>query len=48
MITIISPAKTLDFKSKVQTKKNSQPDLLEDSKKLINEDDKCLISHYKN
>lgn len=37
MITIISPAKTLDFKSKVQTNKFSQPDLIEDSKILMKE-----------
>ena len=35
MITIISPAKTLDFKNEIQTNKNSQPLLLEDSKILI-------------
>ena len=37
MITIISPAKTLDFKSDVQTKEFSQPDFLNDSKVLIKE-----------
>lgn len=37
MIIIISPAKTLDFKSEVQTKKYSKPDFLEDSKELIDE-----------
>lgn len=37
MIAIISPAKTLDFKSPVQTKVFTQPDLLENSKILINE-----------
>ncbi|MBU8892504.1 MAG: peroxide stress protein YaaA [Bacteroidales bacterium] len=37
MITIISPAKTLDFKSVVQTKEFSQPYLLNDSKALIKE-----------
>ncbi|MFC2152342.1 peroxide stress protein YaaA [Bacteroidota bacterium] len=37
MIAIISPAKTLDFKSNTQTTKNSQPDFLNDSKILINE-----------
>lgn len=37
MITIISPAKTLDFKSRAQTRKHSFPLLLDDSKILINE-----------
>ena len=37
MITIISPAKTLDYKSEVQTKQYSQPDFLNDSKVLMNE-----------
>ncbi|MCB2195085.1 MAG: peroxide stress protein YaaA [Bacteroidetes bacterium] len=37
MIAIISPAKTLDFESKVQTKKYSDPDFLNDSEKLIQE-----------
>lgn len=37
MITIISPAKTLDFKTLSQTDKFSQPDLLNDSKVLIKE-----------
>jgi len=37
MITIISPAKTLDFKSEVQTNQNSQPEFLNDSKILMNE-----------
>ncbi|MGM0407001.1 MAG: peroxide stress protein YaaA [Bacteroidota bacterium] len=35
MITIISPAKTLDFNAKVQTKAYSQPEFLEKSKKLV-------------
>lgn len=37
MITIISPAKTLDFKTLPQTEKFTQPDLLNDSKILIKE-----------
>lgn len=37
MITIISPAKTLDFKSQAQTKEHSYPLLLDDSKILIKE-----------
>ena len=37
MLTIISPAKTLDFKSDVQTKQYSQPNFLNDSKVLIDE-----------
>jgi len=37
MITIISPAKTLDFKSEVQTNQSSQPLFLNDSRILINE-----------
>lgn len=37
MITILSPAKKLDFKKTVQSKLNSQPDFLDDSKILINE-----------
>ena len=37
MLTIISPAKTLDYKSKVQTKHFSQPVFLDDSKILIEE-----------
>jgi hypothetical protein len=37
MITIISPAKTLDFKSEVQTSINSQPGFLHDSKILMKE-----------
>lgn len=37
MITIISPAKTLDYKSKAQTKQFSQPVFLDDSKTLIEE-----------
>ena len=37
MITIISPAKTLDFDSKVQTSEHSIPDFLKDSKLLIEE-----------
>jgi len=37
MISIISPAKTLDLKSDVKTKEFSQPDLLSDSKILIRE-----------
>jgi len=37
MITIISPAKILDYKSEVQTKQYSQPDFLNDSKVLMNE-----------
>jgi len=37
MITIISPAKTLDFKSEVQTSINSQPGFLQDSKILMKE-----------
>lgn len=35
MITIISPAKTLDYKSDVQTKQFSQPIFLEHSEKLV-------------
>ncbi len=37
MITIISPAKTLDFKSEVQTNQNSQPEFLNDSQILMKE-----------
>lgn len=37
MITIISPAKTLDFDTKVQTKEYSQPDFLNKSEKLVDE-----------
>lgn len=37
MITIISPAKTLDYKSEVQTKQYSQPYFLKESKILIEE-----------
>jgi len=37
MITIISPAKTLDFKSTVCTQKFSFPDFINDSKILVNE-----------
>lgn len=37
MIAIISPAKTLDFESQVQTKKYSDPDFLDDSEELIQE-----------
>jgi cytoplasmic iron level regulating protein YaaA (DUF328/UPF0246 family) len=37
MITIISPAKTLDFKSNVQTSINSQPEFLTDSQILMDE-----------
>ena len=37
MITIISPAKTLDFKYEVQINQNSLPDLLDDSKVLMKE-----------
>lgn len=37
MITIISPAKTLDFKSTVQTQKISLPDFIGDSKILVKE-----------
>ena len=37
MITIISPAKTLDFSTHIQTKKFSQADFLEESKILMNE-----------
>ena len=37
MITIISPAKTLDFKVNVQTKHHTQPIFLDDSKILMNE-----------
>ena len=37
MITILSPAKKLDFNKTVQSKLNSQPDFLDDSKILINE-----------
>lgn len=37
MIAIISPAKTLDFESKVQTKKYSNPGFLNESEKLIHE-----------
>jgi hypothetical protein len=37
MISIISPAKTLDLKSEVQTKNYSQPDFLNESKVLIKE-----------
>jgi len=37
MITIISPAKKLDFKSEIRTKEFTSPDLLNYSKILINE-----------
>ncbi len=37
MLIVISPAKTLDFKSEVQTKKYTQPDFLNDSKLLVSE-----------
>jgi uncharacterized protein len=37
MVTIISPAKTLDFKSEVQTNQISQPEFLNDSKILMKE-----------
>lgn len=37
MIAIISPAKTLDFKSKEQTEKYTQPDFLKESEVLIKE-----------
>ncbi|MDA3954015.1 MAG: peroxide stress protein YaaA [Bacteroidales bacterium] len=37
MITVISPAKTLDFKRDVQTKQYSQPYFLKDSEVLIKE-----------
>jgi cytoplasmic iron level regulating protein YaaA (DUF328/UPF0246 family) len=37
MIAIISPAKTLDFESKVKTKKYSNPDFLDESEELIQE-----------
>ncbi|PCH63181.1 MAG: peroxide stress protein YaaA [SAR86 cluster bacterium] len=37
MIIVISPAKSLDFESKVNTRKFSQPEFLDDSKQLISE-----------
>ncbi len=37
MITIISPAKTLDYKNKVQTKKYTQPEFLKESQELVDE-----------
>ncbi|MFP4023261.1 MAG: peroxide stress protein YaaA [Thiohalospira sp.] len=37
MIIIISPAKTLDYKNKVQTNKYSQPKFLKESQELVNE-----------
>jgi len=36
MLAIISPAKTLDFNSPLHTQKNSQPEFLDASNKLIN------------
>jgi len=35
MLTVISPAKTLDFETKPQTRKTSQPQFLENSAELI-------------
>ena len=37
MLILISPAKALDFDSPLVTKKNSQPDFLDDSERLIEE-----------
>ena len=37
MLTVISPAKTLDFESPLPTEAFSQPDFLKQSKQLINE-----------
>lgn len=37
MLTLLSPAKTLDFDTPSNTNKNSQPTLLDDSERLINE-----------
>ena len=37
MLTVISPAKTLDYESPIKTKNFSQPDFLEDSQQLIGE-----------
>ena len=37
MLILISPAKSLDFESPLPTKKNSQPDFLDDSEVLIEE-----------
>lgn len=35
MLTIISPAKTLDYESKLATKRFTQPELLDKSSQLI-------------
>ena len=35
MLTIISPAKSLDFDSKVATKKHSNPQFLKDASELV-------------
>ena len=43
MLIVISPAKKLDFKTKSNTLLNSKPNLLEHSKKLIDELRKCSI-----
>ena len=37
MLTVISPAKTLDFDSPLSTEKNTTPDLLARSERLITE-----------
>ncbi|HAN20033.1 MAG: hypothetical protein A2X13_04890 [Bacteroidetes bacterium GWC2_33_15] len=37
MLHILSPAKTLDYKNQVQTSRFTQPDLLSDSKMLVQE-----------
>ncbi len=35
MLTVVSPAKTLDFESRVRTRKFSQPRFLEDAERLV-------------
>ncbi len=35
MLTVVSPAKTLDFESEVRTRKHSQPRFLEDAARLV-------------
>ena len=35
MLVVVSPAKSLDFKTKAKTRKFSQPDFLQESRALI-------------
>ena len=37
MLVVISPAKSLDLESRIQTRKFTQPEFLTDSKQLVND-----------